>query len=504
MLEDLGLGLWHLTLALALILGVVVLYKPDRDFVGVPTVKYSRYLPTFFNRVIFYAVGSKLIDEGYEKYRDTPFRILKADGDLIVLPAKYINELRNVAPSELSSLDAQYNNVLGKYTNVLVESRLPSLTVAKRLNPAISRLVPSLIDELQYAFDIEVPKCDDKWTPVNAYNMLLGLLTRATTRIICGDSICRNEKWLETVTDYTINVGITVIFLRPFPKFLRPLVAKFLPSVRKLNKQVQFVKQELFIPMINARHHAKKHNPSYQKPDDFLQWMIDGADNPRDADADFMAHNLFIIMSLAVVHTSSMLMTHMLYDLIEMPEYLEPLREEIQATLANGWTNATHSSFISQHHMDSFMKEVQRFNPTGEVSMHRIVRRPVILTDGLVLPVGAHICFAAGPLSRDPKIIPDPTPFSGLRWSVNPEIKTNSFVSIGPHNMHFGFGRQACPGRFFASVTIKAIMSRIIAEYEFKYEGERKERPANVRIGEQIMPNVGTNIVMRKRKGVVV
>lgn len=47
-------------------------------------------------------------------------------------------------------------------------------------------------------------------------------------------------------------------------------------------------------------------------------------------------------------------------------------------------------------------------------------------------------------------------------------------------------------------------MSRIIAEYEFKYEGKRKERPANVRIGEQIMPNVGTKIVMRKRKGVVV
>lgn len=206
----------------------------------------------------------------------------------------------------------------------------------------------------------------DKWTPVNLYNMLLGLLTRATSRIICGDLICRNEKWLETVTNYTINVGITVILLRPFPKFLRPLVAKFLPSVRKLNKQVQFVKQELFIPMINARRHAEKHNPSYQKPDDFLQWMMNGADNPRDADADFMAHNLFIIMSLAVVHTSSILMTHMLYDLIDMPEYLEPLREEIQATLANGWTNATHSSFISQHRMDSFMKEVQRFNPTGE------------------------------------------------------------------------------------------------------------------------------------------
>lgn len=87
--------------------------------------------------------------------------MLKTDGDLIVLPARYIDELRNHPPAQLSSLDAQYNvcgissifggetgqadrrllwkNVLGKYTNVLVESRLPSLTVTKRLNPAIGK-----------------------------------------------------------------------------------------------------------------------------------------------------------------------------------------------------------------------------------------------------------------------------------------------------------------------------------------------------------------------------
>lgn len=36
-----------------------------------------------------------------------------------MLPAKYIDELRNVAPSELSSLDAQYN-VRGFFPFVVV------------------------------------------------------------------------------------------------------------------------------------------------------------------------------------------------------------------------------------------------------------------------------------------------------------------------------------------------------------------------------------------------
>ena len=47
-------------------------------------------------------------------------------------------------------------------------------------------------------------------------------------------------------------------------------------------------------------------------------------------------------------------------------------------------------------------------------------------------------------------------------------------------------------------------MSRVLMEYDFKYEDGGVERPVNIRIGEQIMPNVGANILLRKKKGVVV
>lgn len=135
--------------------------------------------------------------------------------------------------------------------------------------------------------------------------------------------------------------------------------------------------------------------------------------------------------------------------------------------------------------------------------MHRIARQFITLSDGLVIPKGTHICFASGPLSRDPEIVPQPQPFDGLRWSLNPEVKTNSFVSIGPANMHFGFGRQACPGRFFAAYSIKAIMSRLLMEYDFKLPDGQKKRPGNVHNGEQTMPNVWATLLIRKRKGMV-
>ena len=43
------------------------------------------------------------------------------------------------------------------------------------------------------------------------------------------------------------------------------------------------------------------------------------------------------------------------------------------------------------------------------------------LSDGLVLPQGAHICFAAGPLCRDDAIIPNPQPFDGFPLASMPK-----------------------------------------------------------------------------------
>jgi cytochrome P450 len=77
---------------------------------------------------------------------------------------------------------------------------------------------------------------------------------------------------------------------------------------------------------------------------------------------------------------------------------------------------------------------------------------------------------------------------------------STSFVSISTSNMHFGFGRQACPGRFFAAYTIKAIMSRLIMEYEFKFDDRQAGlRPVNWVVGEHVLPNTSPIVLIKKR-----
>lgn len=162
------------------------------------------------------------------------------------------------------------------------------------------------------------------------------------------------------------------------------------------------------------------------------------------------------------------------------------------------------------------------------VNFHRIVKEPITLHDGLVLPVETHVCFAAGPISKDAAFIKNPMVFDGFRWChdpadrfvLTPELAKSDaipngagqnmqaekpmsgahFVSITNTNMHFGYGVQACPGRFFAANTLKAILSRIVLDYEFKFVHDLDgKRPRNLVVGEHILPNMTTEMLFRKR-----
>ncbi|KAJ5182992.1 hypothetical protein N7492_000608 [Penicillium capsulatum] len=518
-----GLLVWPL-LGATLVL-FLLRTRPTARLKHIPIVRYYAYLPDIFNRIVFYPRAPSLIYRGYAKYRDSPFRILTGEGELVVLPVKYVEELRYLPPSRISSLDAQFEvNALGDYTNIVISSYLPSMTVRKRLTPSLTRVMPRVIDELRYAFEVALPECEDRWVPVKPHEMFVDLIVRATSRVVAGEALNRNEEWLNTASHYSVNVGLTVLLLRPFPKFMRPFVAPFLPPVRQMKQQLRFVK-DLFIPMIHARRVAEaSDDPSYIKPDDFLQWMMDMAEDEQDLDPEMLAHHVLLLMSLAVVHTSSMAMCHALYDLISRPEYLDPLREEIARTLSSGWDNASKASLDNQRRLDSFLRESQRFGPPGELSFHRIVKEPLTLSDGLLLPPGTHICFPAGPISKDPAFVSNPLVFNGFRWCSDPKGRdtlavleknprnvslhptslapstSTSFVSISASHMHFGFGRQACPGRFFAANTIKAVFSRIVMEYEFRFEEKQGgRRPVNFVVGEHILPNTSTRVLFRKR-----
>ena len=168
--------------------------------------------------------------------------------------------------------------------------------------------------------------------------------------------------------------------LESFPWFLRPLISQFTPLNNLLQEQ-HWIQQELLVPMIQTRRFAEINQTMYIKPIDLMQWMMDLAKAAFDRDPANMARGLLELTSQKMIHTTTLLVTHALYDLIARPAYKELLQHEVRKMLKNGWAKVTPESLENQRLLDSFLRESQRWNPPREGKFSLNIRLEVILTN---------------------------------------------------------------------------------------------------------------------------
>lgn len=159
--------------------------------------------------------------------------------------------------------------------------------------------------------------------------------------------------------------------------------------------------------------------------------------------------------------------------------------------------------------LDSVMRESQRMNPFNIVRMQRLVLKPFRFADGTEIPAGTAVAVPSLPTLHDPELYPDPTRFDPYRFlrlrsgqTVDPMRYANremyQFVSVTKENMGFGFGKHACPGRFFAANEIKLIVARILLDYDVKMPDGVKGRYANIAKGSTIRPDPSKKVMFKK------
>ena len=296
-------------------------------------------------------------------------------------------------------------------------------------------------------------------------------------------------------------VFVSLVILRLFPMWTHYFLSWLLPSTYKGHRYIKNAKK-LLIPEIQRRREAARARKPSADNNNLLSWMIDIA-SETESDAASLAH-LEVVMSLASIHTSQMNAVHVLYDLVARPEYMEPIREEINAVSKEdgAWMKWKKSSFTKLRKLDSFMRESQRFNPPTLLSMHRVMLQDHQFTDGTVIPRNAHVSMAVNAIQNDPEVTPEPKIFDGLRYyklrQHEGESHLHQFSTTQEKILNFGHGANSCPGRFFASLEIKIILVRLIMDYEYKFP-EGKGRPENLKAHEFIFPNPEGELLMRRR-----
>lgn len=195
-----------------------------------------------------------------------------------------------------------------------------------------------------------------------------------------------------------------------------------------------------------------------------------------------------LILSVAAIHTTTDLLSQTVTDLALHPEMLEPLREEIITVLReDGWAK---TSLYKMKLLDSVIKESQRLkpiaagayqlllvhhsvaNPATSVSMSRIVKEDMTLSNGLFIGKGNVIGIDAMEGVWGTQNHTDPEKWDGYRFARMRDDPTKQhraqLVSTTPEHLAFGHGEHACPGRFFAANEVKIALISILLKYDFK------------------------------------
>lgn len=449
----------------------------------------------------FVSDANSLLNEGYEKFKNGLFQITTSEGPEVVASRKYIDELKNRPDSELSFSATLDEFFAIKYTGVNTKDDHALHVIKADLTPKLGGLMPEIVDEVEHALSIELPTCQD-WTPININSKLLRIVAQVSGRVFVGLDLCREEDWITTTIQYTLDVFAGAKAIRAWRAWLRPFVYPFIPELRRLNR-LRKNAQRTMIPLLKARKEAQS-KKDYQPSDNFLQWLDNKAERFH-ADAKSLEYqtNVQLSLSLGAIHTTTGTCTHALYDLAAHPEYIQPLREELRMVLSESGGVFVNTTLGKLKKLDSFMKESFRFNPPGLVSFKRKVLSDITLSDGTYLPKGTYVELPSHTIQMDPSIIPDPEKFDGFRFykkrqSGAEESHGNQFVTVSKESLNFGYGRHACPGRFFASNELKVILANILLRYDIALEDPEAGRYKNWTYETMLSADTTKNLLFRR------
>lgn len=135
----------------------------------------------------------------------------------------------------------------------------------------------------------------------------------------------------------------------------------------------------------------------------------------------------------------------------------------------------------------------------------RIATEDYTLKDGTVIPKGAKITWAARSHMHDPDVYHDPSVFDPMRsykkrHSAPGFLNKHLASAASLDSLAFGYGAQACPGRWFSVGEVKLILVKLLSEYDVKFTPDRTTRPENLYAGENSFPDPTVNIMLKLRE----
>ncbi|RYP38346.1 hypothetical protein DL767_002586 [Monosporascus sp. MG133] len=211
---------------------------------------------------------------------------------------------------------------------------------------------------------------------------------------------------------------------------------------------------------------------------DCIQWIMETSPRQKPWSPQRIVHELMAIW-FGSVHALSTTIVFAVHDLCLHPEYIAPLRIELERDYSQFERTAQGLNLL-----DSFIKESARLTPVEAMSTRRSALQPFEFSDGTKLNVGDWACTPVRSIMQSAKYYPDPLSFNGFRFADPSDVsqclpkqaalpglfqpKPSKLTDVDNIWHVWGTGRMACPGRYYASAVMKLILAQIIMNYDFE------------------------------------
>lgn len=300
------------------------------------------------------------------QYPNQPYMVPFQD-PTVIIPAYCIEELKNLPDSQLSTNGSMYDRFAIRWAGSGWVDKELAHSIKYDLVNEVDGFFSTIQDEIQHAATQSLP-LSDVWTSVPPQEALVQVVGAVIGRLMIGAPLSRDKKWLSASIGHAIAVVTYSGWLRQFPAFLRPLFAHLLPQKKAVDESKRAIR-ETISPIIHKQFSGRGQALEKTQPEQgrLVRWLLKRykpGENPLFSPSLVLRDHYSLCF--AAIHGPTFLLVQAIIDLASYPQYIAPLREEIDRELAKApfekWTRETISRLTFT---DAFCKESARMNPQG-------------------------------------------------------------------------------------------------------------------------------------------
>ncbi|KIJ65009.1 hypothetical protein HYDPIDRAFT_187429 [Hydnomerulius pinastri MD-312] len=224
-------------LVCGLAVAVVATFAVDRvrwsKLDAIPVVGPSGHLTSYYGAAKFIRHAKSMLQEGYDRHKDTFFRVPMMDRWTVVLTGtELVEELRKIPDEKLSFDHAMQDLLQVKYTFGFEAQTSPyHVAVVKgHLKRNLSSLFPDIHDEICRTFDEIIPASETDWMGVQAYPAVMKATCRTSNRVFVGLPICQSTEFEDVQSKFALQVILRASLVNFFPKLMHPIIGRLLTN----------------------------------------------------------------------------------------------------------------------------------------------------------------------------------------------------------------------------------------------------------------------------------